>query len=43
MDGRRNGVGGEDGIGELKEGVCPAMEASVERAAEGTKSIKRFS
>src|SRR3712207_5474621 len=26
MDGRRNGVGGEDGIGELEEGVCPAME-----------------
>ncbi len=33
----------EDGVCELKEGVCPAVvEAFVERAAEGTKSIGRF-
>jgi hypothetical protein len=41
--GRRRGsaVCGEDGIGELEEGVRPAVEAFVERAAEGVKSIGR--
>jgi hypothetical protein len=33
------GVRGEDGVGELEEGVCPAVEASIERAAEGVESI----
>ena len=32
-------VGGEDGVSELEEGVSPAVEAFVERAAEGEKSI----
>jgi hypothetical protein len=35
-------VRGEDGVSELEEGVCPAVEAFVERAAEGEKSIGRF-
>jgi hypothetical protein len=40
---RRNGaIRGEDGVGELEEGVSPAVEAFVERAAEGAKSIERF-
>jgi hypothetical protein len=43
VDGRRNGsVRAEDGVGELEEGVGPAVEAFVERVAEGTKSIGRF-
>ena len=42
--GRRRdcGVRTEDGVGKLEEGVSPAVEAFVERAAEGTKSIRRF-
>ena len=40
--GRGTTVCGEDGVCELKEGVCPAVEAFVERAAEGDKSIGRF-
>jgi hypothetical protein len=42
--GRRRGgaVRTEDGVGELKEGVSPAVEAFVERAAEGLESIGRF-
>jgi hypothetical protein len=39
---RDGGVRGEDGVGELEEGVSPAVEALVERAAEGAKSIGRF-
>ena len=43
VDGRRGGsVRAEYGVGELEEGVCPAVEAFVERAAEGEKSIGRF-
>jgi hypothetical protein len=43
VSGRRNGpVRSEDGIGEFEEGVSPAMEAFVERAAEGLESIGRF-
>jgi hypothetical protein len=43
VGGRRGGaVSGEDGVGELEEGVGSAVEASVEQAAEGTKSIGRF-
>ena len=43
MSRRRGGaVRGEDGVCELEEGVCPAMEAFVERAAEGLESIGRF-
>ena len=34
VDRRRNGLCGEDGVGELEEGVCSAVEAFVERAAE---------
>jgi hypothetical protein len=43
VDGGRGGtVRGEDGVGELEEGVGPAVEASVERAAKGVESIGRF-
>jgi hypothetical protein len=42
--GRRRGgaIRGQDGIGKLEEGISPAAEAFVERAAEGAKSIGRF-
>jgi hypothetical protein len=40
--GRGGTVCDEDGVCELEEGVSPAVEAFVERAAEGTKSIGRF-
>jgi len=42
--GRRRGgtIGGEDSVGEFEEGVSPAVEAFVERATEGAKSIGRF-
>jgi hypothetical protein len=40
--GRGGTVCGEDGVRELEEGVFPAVEAFVERAAEGAKSIGRF-
>jgi hypothetical protein len=39
--GRGGAVRSEDGVGEFEEGVFPAVEAFVERAAEGTKSIGR--
>ncbi len=43
MSRRRGGaVRGEDGVGEFEEGVAPAVEAFVERAAEGLESIGRF-
>jgi hypothetical protein len=43
VSGRRGGpIREEDGVGELEEGVAPAAEASVERTAEGAKSIGRF-
>jgi hypothetical protein len=43
VGGRRGGtVRAEDGVGELEEGVSPAVEAFVERAAEGLESIRRF-
>ena len=43
VDGRRSGsVRGEDGVGELEEGVSPAVEAFVERAAEVVESIVRI-
>jgi hypothetical protein len=32
----------QDGVCELEEGVLPAVEAFVERAAEGLESIGRF-
>jgi hypothetical protein len=42
VDGRRSGsVRAEDGVGKLEEGVAPSVEAFVERAAEGAKSIGR--
>jgi hypothetical protein len=40
--GRSGAVCGEDGVCELEEGVSPVVEAFVERAAEGAKSIGRF-
>ena len=40
--GRGATVCGKDGIGELEESVGPAVEAFVERAAEGLESIGRF-
>src|SRR5215218_4097457 len=39
---RSSAVCGKDGVGELEEGISPAVEAFVERAAEGAKSIVRF-
>jgi hypothetical protein len=43
VDGRRGGsVRAEDGVGELEKSVAPAVEAFVERAAEGLESIARF-
>jgi hypothetical protein len=43
VDGRRSGsVRAEDGVCELEEGVCPAVEAFVERASEVVQSIGRF-
>jgi hypothetical protein len=42
MDGRRNSVRGEDGVGEFEEGVGPAVEAFVERVAEGVESVVGF-
>jgi hypothetical protein len=35
VDRRREAIRGEDGVGELEEGVAPAVEALVERATEG--------
>lgn len=43
VGGRRGGaVRGQDGIGELEEGVGSTVEASVKRVAEGAKGIGRF-
>jgi hypothetical protein len=44
VNGRRDGgVRGEDGVGNLEEGVAPAVEAFVvERVAEAVESIGRF-
>lgn len=43
MSRRRGGAARcEDGIGEFKEGVAPAVETFVERAAESLESIGRF-
>jgi hypothetical protein len=39
---RGGGIRSEQSIGELEEGVFPAVEAFVERATEGVKSIGRF-
>lgn len=35
------GLGGEDGLGDLEEGVGPAMEAVVKRASEGWRMLPR--
>ena len=35
VNGRRNGVRGEEGVGELEEGIGPTVEAFVERVTEG--------
>jgi hypothetical protein len=35
VNGRRNGVRGEEGVGELEGGIGPAVEAFVERVREG--------
>ena len=40
--GRSGSVRTEDGVSKLEEGVFPAVEAFVERAAEGLESIGRF-
>ena len=39
--GRGGAVRGEEGVGELEEGVFSAVEAFVERAAEDLESIGR--
>ena len=41
MNGRRDGVRSEDGVGEFEETVAPAVEAFLERAAEAVESIGR--
>jgi hypothetical protein len=41
VNGRRDAIRGEDGVCEFEEGVSPAVETFVERAAEGAKSIGR--
>jgi hypothetical protein len=33
---RRNGVRGEEGVGELEESIGPTVKAFVERVTEGT-------
>jgi hypothetical protein len=35
VNGRRNSVRGEEGVGELEEGIGPTVEAFVERVTEG--------
>jgi hypothetical protein len=42
VNGRRDGVRSEEGVGEFEESVAPAVEASVERVAEAVESIGRF-
>ena len=42
MDGGRDGVGVEDGVGEFEEGVGSALETFVERAAEAVESVVGF-
>ena len=49
MDGRQAQVywggdraRGEDGVGEFEEGVAPAVQTFVERAAEGVESVRGF-
>ena len=43
VGGRRDSaVRVQDGVGELEEGVASAVEAAVERVAEGVESIVRF-
>jgi hypothetical protein len=43
VNGRRDGaIRAEDGVGEFEESIVPAVEAFVERVAEGAKSIGRF-
>ena len=42
VDGGRDGVGGEDGVGEFEEGVGSALETFVERAAEAVESVVGF-
>jgi hypothetical protein len=36
------GVGSEDGVGELEEGIAPRVEAFVEGVAEAVQSVGRF-
>jgi hypothetical protein len=40
VDGRRYGLGGEEGVGKVEESVGPTVEALVERVAEGAKGVK---
>lgn len=42
MDRGRDGVGSEDGVGKFEEGIGSAVEAFVERVAEGVESIVGF-
>jgi len=42
VNGRRNGVRSEDGVGEFEESVAPAVEVFVERVAEAVESIAWF-
>ena len=39
MDWGRDSVSGEEGVGDLEEGIGPVVEAIVERAAEAAKSV----
>jgi hypothetical protein len=36
VNGRRNVIRSEEGVGELEEGIAPTAEAFVERVTEGT-------
>jgi hypothetical protein len=42
VNGRRDGVRSEDGVGEFEESVVPTVEASVERVAEAVENIGRI-
>jgi hypothetical protein len=40
VDGGRNGVCGEEGVGEFEESIGPAVETLVEGVAERAKGVK---
>ena len=40
VDGRRDGIRGEEGVGELEESIGSTVEAFVERVPEGAQSVE---